>query len=122
MHSHVPLAWLVLASRCLFASAGRAAFERVMSRASLVFGLKEIVAVIGTCALEALLAGEDEFDTTLALYQTDSLCREVMLSVLIEPFRRPVDKLHLRVYQLDVRSVTLSQPLSRAGIDFQPRR
>ena len=83
-----------------FAFAGRAATERVMSGASLVFGLKEIVAIIGTCALAAFLDGEDEFDTTLALYQTSSLCREVMLSVLIEPFRRPVDKLHLRVYRL----------------------
>lgn len=76
-----------------------------MSRASLVFGLKEIVGVVGLCAFEAFLSGEDDFGTTLALYQTDSLCREIMTGVLLDPFRRPVDKLHLRVYRLDVRSV-----------------
>ena len=102
-----------------------------MSRASLVFELRELVREIGGFVLGDFLAQRAPFDATVALYQVNQLSRGVMQELLAAPWAgarsigvrtvgkgrnaRRVPKIEgghwLRVYQVNVRrSLAAARP------------
>lgn len=58
-----------------------------MSRASLVFELRELVREIGSFVLGDFLARRASFDATVALYHLNQLGRDVMQDLLVKDFK-----------------------------------